>query len=237
MCFSAPVSFGAAALLVPLGLRALWLAWQTNRRFLGLAAFPLLFGLQQMSEGLLWLNLAGFHAEYTRNAALGFLFFVYLAWPMMTPLAARALEDHPVRRSILLYTALFAGLMGALVFFPLLPGDARLHVSIVQHSIFYEHRPLFDLPWDDWLSRGGFALVITLPLLTSSVANVRIFGGLVVFSLILSSLFFDYAFISVWCFFAAILSLFILRMIRLDARRIYAALILPQPIISEANRP
>lgn len=237
MCFSAPVSFGAAALLVPLGLRALWLAWQTDRRFLGLAAFPLLFGLQQMSEGLLWLNLGGFHAEYTRNAALGFLFFVYLAWPIMTPLATRALEDHPVRRNILLYTALFAGLMGALVYLPLLPGDARLHISIVQHSIFYEHRPLFDLQWGDWLSRGGFALVIILPLLTSSAANVRIFGGLVASSLIISTLFFDYAFISVWCFFAAILSLFILRMIRLDARLPASGLISPQLIVSGADQP
>ena len=53
MCFSAPVSFAAAALLIPAGVYTLRIAWQSDRRLLGLAAFPLFFGIQQLIEGLL----------------------------------------------------------------------------------------------------------------------------------------------------------------------------------------
>ncbi|MEW5839174.1 MAG: DUF6629 family protein [Pseudomonadota bacterium] len=237
MCFSAPVSFAAAAVLLPLGLHALRQAWRTDRRYLLLAAFPLLFGVQQFSEGWVWLSLGGFHPEYARASALGFLFFVYLVWPVITPLAARALEDRPRQRAMLLYVALFAGLMGALVYLPLLPVEARVQASIVQHSILYQHRPLFEEQWNDWVARIGYALVIVLPLIVASTPNLRIFGGLIALSLILSALYFDYAFTSVWCFFAAILSGFILRMIRMDARRPPFGLTSAKPTLAATSPP
>lgn len=229
MCFSAPVSFAAAALLLPLGLHTLHRSWQSDRRLLGLAAFPLFFGIQQFIEGLLWLNLGGFYAEYTRTSALGFLFFVYLVWPMLVPLAARAVEDRPLQRRVLLSVALFTGLLGALLYVPLLSSEARLSVSIVQHSLFYEHRALFDAHWDNWVSRTGYALVVALPFLASRVASLRVFGALITLSLILSALYFDHAFTSVWCFFAAILSMFVLRLIQADARQPSAGLTSPPP--------
>ena len=214
MCFSAPVSFAAAAVLLPIGLRALHLAWNTDHRLLGLAAFPALFGIQQLIEGLLWLNLGGLSPEYARTSALGFLFFVYIIWPTLVPLAAHALEVRQRPRRILLFVTLIAGLFGALLFVPLLSGDAQMQVSIVQHSILYQHRPLFDWQWNDWVARTGYALVVTLPLLASAIPRLRIFGALIALSLVLSAIYFDYAFTSVWCFFAAILSIFTLQLIQ-----------------------
>ena len=236
MCFSAPVSFAAAALLVPIGLRSLHLAWHSDRRLLGLAAFPLVFGIQQFIEGLLWLNLGGFHAQYTQAAALGFLFFVYVFWPIYVPLAARALEHRGTLRRILLLIAAFAGIMGGLLYLGLLAGTSELQVSVLQHSILYQHRPLFDLQWNDWVVRTGYALIVTLPLLASSLTGLRIFGALIALSLVLSALYFDHAFTSVWCFFAAILSMFILQLIQTHAGRVSGGLTLPnQP--SQASPP
>ncbi len=219
MCFSAPVSFAAAIFLVPTGLYALQRAWLSDRRWLGLALFPLLFGIQQLIEGILWLNLGGFYPEYTRNSALGFLLFAYLIWPVLVPLAARALEERPRQRQVLLLIALVAGLFGGLLFVSLYLGEAELRVGIMQNSVFYQHQPLFDWHWNDWIARTGYALVVTLPLLAASLPKLRVFGTLIALSLILSAVYFDHAFTSVWCFFAAILSFYVLRMVQDNARQ------------------
>ena len=55
MCFSASASFAGAAILAPVGIYTLKAAWRKDRGYLGLAAFPLLFGVQQGLEGGLWL--------------------------------------------------------------------------------------------------------------------------------------------------------------------------------------
>lgn len=237
MCFSATVSFGAAAVLIPLGLHTLQRAWRSDHRFLALAAFPLFFGLQQLTEGLTWLNLGGLRPEYTQASALGFLFFVYLLWPVLVPLAARQLDDRSRSRAALLFLALFSASVGALVYLPLLLNQDGLSVTIVQHSILYEPRLLFGEQWNEWVSRTGYALIVTLPLLISPWANVRLFGALVALSLILSALYFDHAFTSVWCFFAALLSIFIRRLIRLDAQRPQAGVISAHITAPEASHP
>jgi hypothetical protein len=47
MCFNATSSFIAAAVLVPIGIHTVETTLQGDRRYLTLAAFPLLFGVQQ----------------------------------------------------------------------------------------------------------------------------------------------------------------------------------------------
>ena len=51
MCFSAPASFTAAAVL--LGLGTVTMRRARSRRELPYAAIPLLFGVQQLLEGML----------------------------------------------------------------------------------------------------------------------------------------------------------------------------------------
>lgn len=67
MCLSAPVSFAAAAVLISTGALAVNRALKVDRRFLALAALPVLFGLQQYFEGMVWL--AG--AAGDQSAVLG----------------------------------------------------------------------------------------------------------------------------------------------------------------------
>lgn len=54
MCFSASASFTAAAVL--LGLGTVTMRRARSRRELPYAAIPLLFGVQQLLEGMLWLT-------------------------------------------------------------------------------------------------------------------------------------------------------------------------------------
>ncbi len=54
MCFSATASFSAGAFL--LGLGTLTLKSARRPRELPFAAIPLLFAIQQLSEGVIWLT-------------------------------------------------------------------------------------------------------------------------------------------------------------------------------------
>jgi len=54
MCFSATASFSAGAVL--LGLGTLTVKSAHRRRKMVLAAIPLLFAIQQLSEGVIWLT-------------------------------------------------------------------------------------------------------------------------------------------------------------------------------------
>lgn len=155
--------------------------------------------------------------------------------PVLVPLAARAVDERPLPRRIFLAAALGTGLLGVLLYASLLWGQADLHISIVQHSIFYQHRPLFDLYWGDWVVRTIYALVVTLPLLASNAFALRIFGALIALSLALSALYFDHAFTSVWCFFAAMLSLGLMHLLRANVKQPSTGLISSSPHISEAS--
>ena len=103
MCFNAAASFAASAVLIPAGLHTLRIARAADARWLALAAFPLLFGVQQALEGVLWLalgdplgDLVGVPpSTLAPPLALGSLAFAYVLWPMLIPLAARSVESRP----------------------------------------------------------------------------------------------------------------------------------------------
>lgn len=54
MCFSATAGYTAATVLLPLGSLNMWRAWRDDRRYVAPATLPLLFGVQQLFEGLVW---------------------------------------------------------------------------------------------------------------------------------------------------------------------------------------
>lgn len=221
MCFSAPASFAAGALLTPVGVCTLALAWRHDRRYLALAAFPLLFGLQQSVEGGLWLTLTG-DARPPPEAhalALGFLFFAYFLWPLLVPLAALQVERKRWRRRLFLLFTLFGGAFGALLYLPLLTGEERLSLDIVRGSILYRPVLLYDLLLSRTAVRVIYALIVAVPLLFTTVPALRLFGLLILASVVGSALFFAYAFVSIWCFIAAVLSLYVLHVVRAACAR------------------
>ncbi|MBD2056564.1 hypothetical protein H6F88_11140 [Oculatella sp. FACHB-28] len=77
MCFSAPVSFTASALLIPAGLYALRLAYGQNSSYLPLASIPIAFGVQQACEGLVWLSIEADSSTAVNVGAFSFLGFAY----------------------------------------------------------------------------------------------------------------------------------------------------------------
>ena len=81
MCFSAEVSYTAAAVLLPAGVVASHRAYRTNRDYLPIAVLPFLFGLQQLFEGLVWTGSALSSDSMIQRYSMAYMFFSWLAWP------------------------------------------------------------------------------------------------------------------------------------------------------------
>lgn len=231
MCFSAPASFLASVVLCAAGVATCRLA--RNKRQLLLAAIPLLFGIQQAAEGFVWLSFSYPALEPWRFFfAYLFLFFAFILWPIWVPLAVYCygLQDqqsvwaaawHHVREGVqerisghaithrLASAQLFAQKLligaGAVV-------SGYLTMGLMTHDLIPQIvgcHVLYSFPFAKPQIIISSVLYIAATVgacLISPVARMRIFGLVLAVSYLGSALWYNYAFISVWCFFAAILS-------------------------------
>ncbi len=204
MCFSTEASFTAALVLGGIGYATTKAA--ANKNFYILASIPLLFAFQQLSEGLIWYNFA-YHplpASFLQVAMKFYLVIAFLVWPIWIPLALFVPESITWRR-LLIGVALFAGC--CLSFMNLsfaLKQDAT--VQVVNHSLQY----LGNVPNQTIL----YPLIVLIPCFLSSLKNMYLFGLLAAAGYFLANYFYQTTFVSVWCFFAAVVSLLIYKILR-----------------------
>lgn len=170
---------------------------------------PILFGLQQTIEGGIWLSLQAGEAEAAQRLALGFLLFSHLFWLGWMPYSAYLTESSPRLRRAFLLIVLVGLLLGAAMYLTLLNNPAWVSVSIVGHAIDYELKFISDAYVSQQMVTVLYLLVILVPLMLSSDQYHRSLGLLVFMSGLGAWLFFDWVFVSLWCYFAAIVSLYI----------------------------
>ena len=208
MCFSSEASFVVGTALLPAGVYCIRSASRRDGRFLAFSVLPLLFGIQQLCEGLVWVGLENDNLLLTRGAALMFLFFALFFWPFWVPFSVSFIELRPRTRQFLSAVALVALVFGWALFSPvLLDSGGRLTVRVVHHSIQYDFQPLpafGAVPGAFW--QFLYLACICCPLLVSFNRLFRLFALTLAVSAVISHLLFHYAFESVWCFFAAALS-------------------------------
>jgi hypothetical protein len=211
MCFSAEASFTAAAVLLPVGGYCVQSAWRKRRSYLGLAALPLFFGVQQICEGFVWMGLNREDAQLVRQASLGFLFFALGFWPFWVPFSAFLIEERPGRKALIGVLALLSlvwmfGLYGPVAAAP----ERWLTTKVVHHSIYYDY---FGLPLYHYFSptvlRLLYLATIAVPFAIGSNRDGAAFGMVLVASAVFSYFAYAHAFVSVWCFFAAVLSAYL----------------------------
>ena len=91
MCFSLLASVAAGAALSVAGVLTVSLA--RRRRELPLALIPLLFGVQQLSEGVVWWSVD--HGNTTQNvlATLAYSLFSRVLWPIFVPFAVLFMKE------------------------------------------------------------------------------------------------------------------------------------------------
>lgn len=214
MCYSASASFTAAAVLVPCGIATVRWALESDRRLVGFGCFPLLFGVQQAFEGIVWLGMDAPSEWPLTSAALAFLFFAYWFWPVWVPASACLIEPNGIRRRVFAVLALVGFLFGAVLYLPVVANPDGLTVTLARNSLVYTGDLLFHGDLAKQTLRVLYAVVICIPLMVSSRLEVRRFGYLIAASVLISFLVASYAFTSIWCFMAAILSAYMLVVFR-----------------------
>lgn len=141
MCFSAGASFGAGVVLTGLGMASVRkAAMETHWPFAGI---PLIFGVQQITEGFLWLALTNPHyATYRLPAMYLFLFFAQVLWPVWVAFSMYKLEPDGTRRKAMLTLMGIGTVVSAYLAFCLL--NFRVDAVILDHHISYhQHYPEF----------------------------------------------------------------------------------------------
>lgn len=179
-----------------------------------LALVPLFFGIQQGFEGLVWQALNEGRADKAVPYALAFHFFSHFLWLWWFPLCSYLTEYSGMRKKLFAVHSLVGLSLGGLVYSQLLVNTEWMVVGIKHYSITYD----ITVPPSDYIdipipASVIYGFIILVPLLFSSHRHLRIFGALITVSMILASLVYGYALVSVWCFFAAVLSLYLAYMI------------------------
>lgn len=197
MCFSATASFTAGTVL--LGLGTLTLKSARRPRELPFAAIPLLFAIQQFSEGVIWLTFRYEAPQVNAVMTHVYSFFSHVLWPVYVPAAVLLIEPPGRRRRALLGfvaagVAVGAYLLYILVAYPIVSRPTGQHIEYISPHFF---------------ALAAMTLYLTsttLSPLLSTHRIVKVFGVLALSSFAAAYFFYAAWFISVWCFFAALLS-------------------------------
>lgn len=209
MCFSATASFALSSVLLPIGGWCVHKAWRSDRRYLPLALFPVAFGLQQAIEGMVWLGWGAHDPQLTCQAATGFVFFSHGFWLFWTPLMVSLLESRPRVRWLWRAMAAIGLAYGLYFLVPLLIHPDWLTVAVYNQTLDYDVPILIRHPFLEQMGQVLYIITILAPLLLVDHAAVQRLGGLVLVSLVTTTVLFPAGLISVWCFFAAVGSIYV----------------------------
>ncbi|SDY36051.1 DUF6629 family protein [Nitrosomonas sp. Nm58] len=198
MCFSAEASFIASGVLVAVGVSAVRKV--RDRKDIFIAFIPLIFALQQLAEGVLWIVLE--HGEMPQGQLwLANLYgiFIGVIWPFYAPFAIHQGETDNRARKVMISMIVVGLGLAAYTIAGLI--NEPIMVYIVNNNMRYVHE----------VEGQQFVLVMYLfatcvPFILSSDRGLNITG--IVISLGFFVAFYAYreTFASIWCFFAAVAS-------------------------------
>lgn len=201
MCFSVTASYTAGAVLI--GMGGVTLGLVRDRRELAYAAIPLLFGVQQISEGLVWSFSGSDQVWLAVLASTVFSVFSHVIWPAYIPIATWLMEPRPQRRRALGAITVVGGLVALYLLYSMIvvPITARISGGHVEYLSPHYYAAM---------TMTGYLLATAVCLMVSSLRWVRVFGLLAGLSFAFAYAVYSTWFISVWCFFAALMSVVVL---------------------------
>jgi hypothetical protein len=201
MCFSATASFTAGIGLLVIG--AVTVNRVRRRAELPFALIPGLFGVQQLIEGGLWLTFPDNAPVANTVLTYFYSFFSHVLWPIYVPIAVLLLEPVEWRRKLLMAIAVAGAAVGLYLLYFLV--TEPIVSEVVGRHISYQS-PHFYIA-------AVMALYVSATCVSSFVSScktIRWFGAATFVALLAAYAFYAFWFISVWCFFAAVLSLIVL---------------------------
>lgn len=202
MCFSATASFTAGTILTTVGLITLKQSPKKTKLF---SAIPLLFGVQQLLEGFVWLSLMYSLPILNTFATYGFVFFSHLLWPIYTPLSVALMEPTKWRKRLIITCVVIGVVVSGYSLLSIILSPIRSQITC--DSIHYNFSSFIQTPLS--INVMLYFIATCFGCLLSSHRLVKLFGVSVVAFLMLSFHYYTTTFVSVWCFFSAILSIII----------------------------
>lgn len=204
MCFSATASFVAGTALSAIG--AATIRRVERRSELPLALIPLFFGVQQLVEGVLWLALVRDAPGLQQAMTYIYSVFSHSFWPIYIPFAVLILESIPWRKRTLRGFQLAGLLVGLFLVFVIItqPVVAEIDGHHIVRHIVYLSPHFYRIP-----VMVLYLAATCVSAFFSSHPFVRLFGVLALVSFVAAYFFYARALVSVWCFFAAVLSMVI----------------------------
>lgn len=202
MCFSASASIGAGVVLTVIGVATIKKANKTIK-LMPFACIPFLFGIQQMAEGVLWLTLPSSKWPMVQLIATNvFLVFAQVVWPILVPVALLLLDRDSIVKNYHKVFVIIGFIVGTYMAYCLASIGAS--AEIVGHHIAYQQNyPTTFRGFGITL----YALATVGPPLISQVKRMWILGLTILVSYVVTAILYDHYILSVWCFFASIISL------------------------------
>jgi hypothetical protein len=206
MCFSAGASFTASAIIGVIGVVATAKAKTDGQRVF--ATIPLIFSFQQAIEGMLWLSVKLPDLYSLRNAfTYAYLFFAMAVWPLWIPLAIYSIEKVKAAKRVLFILMVIGAVITALVIiiFILFP----VNVVPTHHHLHYRfHFPEFTKSIA-WIFTVLYIIATIIPPFVSRFKRMKWLGIAFLASYIFAIIFYGGFVVSVWCYFAAALSVIV----------------------------
>lgn len=229
MCFSTTASFGASAILAVVGIACLKKV-QTSSQLM-FALFPILFSIQQFAEGFVWITLTNTTYQHWQSIPIyTFVFFAQVFWTFWVPLSFYFMEQNSIRKKSLFVLVGIGSVISLFHFYNLLFFDVT--ASINPYHIHYE----LDFPLrHNLIMQSLYVLVIILPAFVSSIHRGYMLGILLLTSFLVTTIYFKDYIISVWCFFAALVSILVYIILNNLNRESSIRETPPSPIPSKAS--
>jgi len=200
MCFSASASFIAGTSLCAIGVATVKTVEARNE--LPFAMIPLLFGIQQLTEGVIWLTFS--HDAPLLRQTMTYLYsiFSHVLWPMYVPFAMGVMEAVRWRKKAIFAFEAAGVIVGLYLLYFIV--TSPVVAEVVGSHIVYVSPHFYLIPMIIF-----YLAATCVSCFFSSHGFVRLFGVLALLSYIAAYVIHVEALVSIWCFFAAILSLLI----------------------------
>lgn len=214
MCFCEPVSYAAGGILLVGGVFAGWKAFRINKRYFPVSQMPTLAGFQQFAEAHVWMGMNNADPSMIWWAAMTFIFFSWLIWPVWIPFSIYFLEPPASRRKMPLLAFATAGLVfGLVLFVPHVFHPDWVNVRINRQSLAYEDTMFLDYLIPRWQTYTIYIFLLVVPAMISTYLHIRLFGLTLIAVLVVVYAFLAYAYISLFCFLAGLATLHLIYII------------------------
>jgi len=201
MCFSTTASFGASAILAVAGFISVKKV--VKREQIMFASIPIIFSIQQFTEGFVWIALKDPHySDWHSIPVIIFLVVAQIVWPVWVPLSILLIEKNEKRKKVLKLLVVLGSLLALFLAYRILYSSVSAAITPyhIQYEIDFPYRQYFAIIFSAY-----FLTTIVSPFISSGKRMISL-GLLNLTSLIITMIFFEDYIISVWCFFSALIS-------------------------------